>query len=289
MSATGYIENPYVTTQVRVRVDAAWGNKTPDRAEFFYPKCDCVELFPSGPGPGPGIVTNLQFQEYSAAVEYAFVRRFSMFAEAPARAIQPLSFFSPSDVFPNQAGFSDFHAGFKWAANPNPDRYITFQFRAYFPTGNASRGLGTNHYSVEPALLFQRTLTPRTRLAGQVELWIPIGGSSTAPLPGVNGQFSGDVLNYGLGLTYNLSERRTGVRVTPALEFVGWNVRGGAVTDPTAPFGISPAVNTNIQNLKGGARIFLGEHDSIYTGYGRQITHIGWYRDLLRVEYRHTF
>jgi hypothetical protein len=48
-------------------------------------------------------------------------------------------------------------------------------------------------------------------------------------------------------------------------------------------------VNTNIQNLKGGVRIFLGEHDSTYAGYGRQITHIGWRRDLLCVEYRHTF
>ena len=35
-------------------------------------------------------------------------------------------------------------------------------------------------------------------------------------------------------------------------------------------------------------REFIG-HDSVYAGYGRQLTHVGWYRDLLRVEYRHTF
>jgi hypothetical protein len=290
MSATGYIENPFVATQIRVRADAGWDNPTPDRAEYFYAKCGCFRflgLDPNAPGPGPGIVTNLRFQEYSAAVEYAIIPRFSMFAEGPLRAIQPISFVPAGGnggIFPDQHGFGDFRSGFKWAVDPNPNRYITFQFRAYFPTGNPARGLGTNHYSIEPSLLFQRTLTPRTRLAGQATLWIPIGGSSNAPVN--NGQFSGDVLTYGLGLTYDLSERRTGVRVTPALEFVGWNVRSGSVTEAT---GLVDAANTNIANLKGGARVYFGAHDSVYAGYGRQLSHIGWYRDLVRVEYRHTF
>ncbi|HLH44209.1 MAG TPA: hypothetical protein VKV74_14570 [Bryobacteraceae bacterium] len=39
----------------------------------------------------------------------------------------------------------------------------------------------------------------------------------------------------------------------------------------------------------GPARIFTNPHDSLYAGYGRQLTGIGWYLDLLRLEYRHTF
>jgi hypothetical protein len=285
MSATGYIEDPFIATQIRIRADAGWDDNTPDRAEFFYPKCGC---YGSGaPGPQPGIVTNLRFQEYSAAVEYAVVRRFSIFVEAPFRSIQPVSFAQNNTGFPDHAGFSDFRSGFKWAVDSNPNRYMTVQVRAYFPTGDASRGLGTNHYSVEPSFLFQQTLTPRTRLAGEAALWIPAGGSSNAPVN--NGQFSGSVLTYGLGLTYTLwgrPERRGGVRVVPALEFVGWNVRSGSVTEAT---GLVDASNTDIANLKIGARIFANAHDSVYAGVGRQLTHIGWYRDLLRVEYRHTF
>jgi hypothetical protein len=49
------------------------------------------------------------------------------------------------------------------------------------------------------------------------------------------------------------------------------------------------APNTHIANPKIGPRIFFNAHDSLYAGYSRQITHIGWRRDLLRVEYRHTF
>lgn len=297
LSSTGYIENPFVATQISVRVDGAFDDRNPDLAEFFYPKCGCFRFAgvdPNAPGPGPGVVTNLRFQEYYAAVEYAVQRRFSFFAEVPFRSIQPITFVPvPPNLgrtFSNESGFSDFRPGFKWAVDPNPNRYITFQVRAYTPTGDASQGLGTNHFSIEPALIFQRTLTPRTNLAGEAELWIPIGGSSLAPLPLNNGQFSGDVLSYGLGITYDLSRRRTGVRVSPALEFVGWNVRGGSVTEATAPAPyIVDATNTNIANLKGGARIFFNAHDSLYLGYGRQLTHIGWYRDILRLDYRHVF
>jgi hypothetical protein len=89
MSATGYIEDPFIATQIRIRADAGWDDVTPDRAEFFYAKCGCFRLLgldPNAPGPGPGIVTNLRFQEYSAAVEYAVKRRFSVFVEAPSGA-----------------------------------------------------------------------------------------------------------------------------------------------------------------------------------------------------------
>ena len=288
-SATGYLDNPFVATQIRIRVDGAWDNRTPDRAEYFYAKCGCFETLgdPNAPGPSPGIVTNLRYQEYSATIEYAFARRFSMFAEVAFRSIQPISFISAppgSGVYTDQGGFSDFRPGFKYAVDPNPNRYITFQVRAYTPTGDASKGLGTNHYSVEPSILFQNTLTPRTKLSGQVALWIPIGGSSNQPVN--NGQFSGDVFSYGLGISYDLWKARTGVRVTPVLEFIGWNVRGGSVTETT---GLVDATNTNIANLKGGARVFFNTRDSVYLGYGRELTHIGWYRDFLRLEYRHIF
>ena len=292
--ATGYIDNAFVGTQIRIRVDGAFDDRTPDRAEFFYAKCGCFRIGgadPNAPGPGPGIVTNLRFQEYRADVEYSVMRRLSLFAEVPFRSIQPINFIpttSSGRSFQNHAGIGDFRPGFKFALNQNPDNYITFQFRAYTPTGDASRGLGTNHYSVEPAILFQHKLTDRSALAGEIGGWLPIGGSSAIPDPSNRG-FAGDVLFYGLGVNYDLTSRQSRVRVTPVLEFVGWNVRGGSVTDPNTKSGVADATGSNIANLKLGMRFTFRTHESLYFGYGRELTHVGWYRDILRLEFRHTF
>src|SRR6476469_587599 len=40
-SMVGYIEDPSVASQVRVRFDAGFNMTSPDRAEFFYGKCGC--------------------------------------------------------------------------------------------------------------------------------------------------------------------------------------------------------------------------------------------------------
>lgn len=59
---------------------------------------------------------------------------------------------------PDSSGLSDINAGFKWAMVADPNRFVTFQFRTYAPTGAADKGLGTGHVSVEPALLFFQRL-----------------------------------------------------------------------------------------------------------------------------------
>ena len=40
-SMVGYIEDPVVSSKVRVRFDIGRHSHTPDRAEFFYAKCGC--------------------------------------------------------------------------------------------------------------------------------------------------------------------------------------------------------------------------------------------------------
>jgi len=57
----------------------------------------------------------------------------------------------------------------------------------------------------------------------------------------------------------------------------------------TLATGPATAAGENIVNAKLGARIFVGRQNSIYAGFGRQLSHIGWYRDFLRVEYAHVF
>ncbi len=295
-SMVGYIDDAIVGSQIRIRFDAAFHDNAPDRAEFFYAQCSCI----SGPGPNQ-VVADLNFQQLYMQAEYAPTRRFSFFTEVPVRWIQPQKQFPEPSSLPNEVGLSDVAAGFKLAAVASPSQYLTFQFQAYFPSGNASTGLGTNHYSVEPALLYYRRLSDRVALEAQVGDSHPIGGSScpqscnsTSATPGapLTNSFAGDVFFYGVGPSYVLYRAET-LQIAPVVELVGWRVLGGFETiqpDAKTDFqqGLS-ADGTNIVNLKVGARTMVGAHSSFYIGYGHQLSHAVWYKEIVRAEYRYSF
>jgi hypothetical protein len=148
--------------------------------------------------------------------------------------------------------------------------------------------LGTGHYSIEPSVLFTRKVTPQIALSGQFSVWHPIGGSSGAGFdPAVaNQSFAGNVLTYGTGASYQF-RLADNFRLSPVVEFVGWSVLPGLVTLPTPPPPTSGSAN--ILNAKLGARLLVARHNSIYLGFGRQLSHVGWYRDFLRFEYARFF
>jgi hypothetical protein len=296
-SMVGYIDNAIVESQILIRFDAGFHNNAPDRAEFFYAQCSCI----TGPGPNP-VVQDLNFQQLYMHGEYAPARRFSFFTEVPVRWIQPqLQIPVPqTSPLPNQAGISDVAAGFKLAAIASSHRYLTFQFQARFPSGDGSRGLGTEHFSVEPALLFYQRLTDRAALEAQVGDSHPIGGSTCPQLCNSSNataaqhpnSFAGDIFFYGLGPSYVLY-RNENVRVAPAVELVGWRILGGLETvQPNPKIDFQEALSTdgiNIVNLKVGARTMIGAHNSFYIGYGHQLTHEVWYKEIVRAEYRYSF
>jgi hypothetical protein len=285
-SMVGYIDNAVVGSEVRIRFDASFHDHFPDRAEFFYAQCGCNPNSPPGP---PALVTNVNFQQLRFYGEYAPINRFSVFAEVPVRWIQPQV---KLGTFTNQAGISDVQAGFKLALLASPDHYLTLQFQSYFPSGDASKGMGTNHYSIEPALLYYQRLSERIAVEAQIGGWHPIGGSSgTVSATGVFERFAGDVFFYGIGPSYELY-RSQNVRFAPVIELVGWSVLGGLETRPVPanpPAIIEEADGIKIVNLKIGARTMFGAHSSLYVGYGRALTFADWYRDLVRVEYRYSF
>jgi outer membrane putative beta-barrel porin/alpha-amylase len=282
-SMVGYIDHAIVGSQVRVRFDAGFDNNRPDRAEFFYAQCGCDG--PPARGPNPGLVLHLNFQQLYMRAEYAPVKRFSVFAEVPIRWVQPQQFvlatIPATGGFGNQAGLSDVQAGFKFAALASHEHYLTFQFLAAFPSGDSSKGLGTNHYSVEPSLLFFQKVTDRMSFEAQLGGWHAFEGAS----PG----FQGDVITYGLGPSYELY-RGERVRFAPVVELVGWRVLGGRENDGDFfPNPVVSAEGTNIVNLKVGARTAIGNHNSFYLGYGQALSHELWYKHIVRLEYRYTF
>ncbi len=284
-SVTGYIDNAVIGRRIRLRADAAFGTDFPDRAELFYAKCGCFRnpgldlgaaFDPSAPGPvpgtGSGIESDVDYQELTLDVEVAFHGdRWSLFGEIPLRNVELGS---------NQASFSgvgDVRLGLRVALHRSPGRFLTFQLRGYLPTGEPEEGLGTDHASLEPGLLLYQRLSDRLSLESELRYWAPSSGSSTAGLAGGGDEYSGDVLRYGLGLGYRM-ETRSGRRITPVAELVGWSVLGGYKNGDSAD-------GDTVVNLKLGARVAL-HRGSWYLGYGTALTDDVWYEDTVRLEYR---
>jgi hypothetical protein len=289
----GYIEDGSLTTHIRLRVDAGYGNDTPDRAEFFYSKCGCYRDDPvdsptydaGAPGPGPGVPTELNFQQLYLEGELAFADRFSIFGEVSLRGIQPQGFLPGYGEFPDHSGFSDSRLGAKVALVSTEARDLTLQVRVSLPTGDSRQGLGNDIVSVEPALLYADRPTDRLGFETQLGIWHPTSGSKGVPTVG-SSAFSDDIVIYGLGSSYDVvaSDR---FRLSPVLEVVGWRMLGGFQTTcdlVTCTFD----VDRNVVNMKLGARATVANGSSVYLGYGFPLTAAQWYSRIIRLEYRLT-
>jgi hypothetical protein len=263
-SSVGYIDNAIPGDEFRLRLDAGWNDRRPTLAEFFWAKGK-----PFGPGV-PRPESRVDFQDLSGYLEAAVTERFSAFVEVPWRFLNP-------EVNANTNGVGDMNFGFKWAFLYSDDGVATFQFRTYVPTGDAGRGLGNNHVSLEPALLLYQPLTDRLGLEGEFRSWVPVGGTD----------FAGDVLRYGVGLTYDLGET-TGLKFVPVVELVGWTVLDGkqSILHPSGEVSVEGAAGDTILDVKVGMHVKLGCWGDFYTGYGRPLTGNRWYENIYRVELR---
>ncbi len=295
----GYIEDAMVGSRVRFRFDGARDNPFPDRAEFFYAKCSCYQglagiipgaFDPDASGPGRGVPETVNFQQLYLNAEYAPSSRFSFLVELPVRWLQPQGFkpIPPFPGFSNQSGLADVRVGVKAALVADDDRNLTFRLNAYIPTGDASSGLGTDHVSVEPALLYHQQ-AGRAAVESQIGMWIPAGGNAGVPTASSD-KMSGSVLFYGIGPSFELYNSGR-VRFAPVVELVGWRVLNGFQTQVGGPLlgAAAEAGGTNIVNLKIGARTSLNTRSSFYVGYGWALTDATWYEKVIRVEYRYSF
>ncbi|HUP77991.1 MAG TPA: hypothetical protein VM260_05450 [Pirellula sp.] len=285
MAPGTYIDNAVISNMFRFRVDSGYNNSLPDRAEFFYGQCGCFGGNAPGPGspPGggnPGIANgNVDFQEFVPYFERVVSGNFSMFAETPFRLINP-------DVTDNTGGLSDINAGIKASLLSCNHQYLTAQFRVYAPTGDARRGLGNGHASLEPGLLYLSRRNDRLILQSEFRVWIPLSDSRTQD--GRN--FAGTILRYGMGGGYDLLNLDTGSqrrRLTGTFETVGWSITSGQAFDANTGNVLNAAGDT-IVNIKSGLRYTAGRR-SIAASYGKPITGDRWYSDLMRVEYRYAY
>src|SRR3954452_11828861 len=173
-SMVGYIEDPSVASGVRIRFDAGFNMTSPDRAEFFYAKCGCYRDLvgspaydPDAPGPGPGLLEGLDYQQFNVLGEFAFNHRVLLCAALPIRSIKPIDFVANTGSFDNQSGLGDINAGVKFSLFSNGSSYATVMVRTSIPNGDSRKGLGTNHGTIEPAFLFRHDLGDRAGIEGQ--------------------------------------------------------------------------------------------------------------------------
>lgn len=263
-SKVGYIDCAIPSDIFRVRYDSTYNNRVPSRAEFFY-----AQGAPLGPGlPFPE--SSVDYQDISAYMELRLQPGLSGFVDVPVRFLNP-------DINDNTRGIGDLNAGFKYALRTTEADVLSFQLRTFVPTGDAQRGLGTNHVSLEPAILFYESLGERAGVEAECRYWVPIGGTD----------FAGEVVRYGIGAHYDIDTNH-GTRLSPVVEVVGWTVLAGkeSVLDPLGGGVVRDADGTTIVNSKLGMRLELTDQADLYAGWGRGLTGDRWYENTYRLELR---
>lgn len=271
-SNVGYIDSAVLRDQMRLRYDAAFGLNRPDRAEYFYPKFGFYRFAPAPytdpKASGPqGPVNRVDYQEANFYLEKIFGPGFSGFVEVPFRFVH--------DGLSNDSGLGDINAGVKLAIWRGPTWNSTFQFRTYCPSGNGSSALGTDHVSLEPALLSNCKLMDAVTVETEVRYWASVGGSN----------FAGDLVRYGIGISYGDRDCEP-LWISPIAEFVGWTILSGKETTTFAPGFFKNASGDTIVNAKLGIRAGIADRCDWYVGYGRALTGARWYEDDIRAEFR---
>jgi hypothetical protein len=288
-SMVGYIEDSSISNKFRVRFDSGTDIKGADRAEFFYAKCGCYRDLPptnpaydpDAPGPGPGVLTSADYTEFHVYGEYALNPRISVLGNLPIRSLKPQSFVPGTGSFDNQSGLGDIRAGLKLGMATDASSQITLQVMAFMPTGDSEKGLGTNHWSIDPSVLYHTDLGDHGAIEAEFGSVLPTDGSAGVPTSSPD-KFAGKIIHYGIGPSVDVYSNGE-ARVAAVVELVGWHVIDGFST-----FEGGAANGTNIVNLKLGGRMAFGAN-SIYVGWGKALTDTTWYDQILRFEYRYGF
>lgn len=263
-SNVGILDPAPTMNILRLRVDLGFHNVRPTRAEFILPKGG----LPGGRGLGLP-ETGVRYLDVRSYGEYAVLPFLSSFAEVPYRLLNP-------EVNPNRRGLGDTNFGLKLCTWSDQNVIVTFMFRVWNPTAGDG-GLGTAHWTVEPALIASWRFLPQFLLEGEANYFAPVGGTD----------FAGDVVRYGVGLSWG-QRNPDNWWALPVAEGVGWSVLGGKEMVVAAPdsYVVRDAQGETIANGYLGLRFGYGAHFDSYVGYGRCFTRNSWFRDFARVEMR---
>jgi len=257
-------------TSTRIRWDSGYHFAYPDRGEFFFARDD-------GKGKGPKSTSGLNGIPF---VNYNDLMLITEIANGPAgvQVAIPYRSVDGAGFGFGAAGFSDMYITAKTMLLDSELALFGFQFRTYIPIGNAGKGLGTGHVSLEPGLNFGVRLAPDTYLQYQVKEWIPIGGDK---------DYMGANLQWGVSLNHVLWRPIKDVQLIGTLETTGISFQDGEFTDPV----LGP------QQLKGrtsaaigpGMRLFFCDTFDLGVGWQHAITGNYLIHDQTRFELRYRY
>lgn len=237
-----------------IKTTAVYDLERPDRSEYFWSEI-------GGRGPASP-ETGVDYQEMRLYSEKSLGRA-SGFMEIPLLFLNP-------DVNGNTSGLGNLQVGAKSIlfegqdlfGLPTPgnasDRFqVSTIMRTYisFSPALAKRGLMMGHTALEPGLLANYELSPRTFLHGETKYRIPLAGTKG---------FSGNVVKFGFGVSHVLDSSFLSAcpydsfALIPTFEVIGWKFNSGQQTlsDGTT----STTDSGTIINLQPGLRVAVSDH-----------------------------
>jgi hypothetical protein len=268
-------------TQMDIRFDSGFDMKHPDRAQYFWAQESTVPMQTGAGrvGIGPGVAaTRVDHQDLDLYTEAAS-GHFSAFIQMPYRHVDAET--ATGGEF-TSSNFGDLDIGTKAMLLDCQLTQITFQFTTSVPTGNFTKGEGTGHVSLEPALLFNLCLSPDTYIQGETAYWICIseGGSDN---------YAGNIFHNHLSLNHVFFRPRTGMQIVGVLEFNEWSVQSGAYTSLVGTTPVASFENSTIVSAGPGVRAFICDKIDFGVGTAFALTGPRWDAELIRAEFRWRF
>jgi hypothetical protein len=257
-------------TQMGFKFDTGFNLMLPDRAEYFWARAD-------GNGRGPKPIAGRRAElglNYTDAFFYteAATSRVGAFVEMSYRSLDPT-------LDPHAANFGDMRIGTKTMLLDCELLQFGFEFTTYLPVGDAGKGLGTGHVSLEPSLLLGIRVGPDSYIQTQVAEWIPVGGDK---------DYAGAILHYHFSWNNVLYRFNPQVPVIGTLEMNGWTFQHGEFTDPgLGPF--QPAVDYTYVSAGPGLRLFVCDKIDVGFAVAFALTEQHWASTLYRTELRFRF
>ena len=253
-------------TQTRLQWNYTSSLNYPDRGEYYWARSD---------GRGRGVTPQFGARSVGFVDQHELMQvteaatgKASISVATPYRSVNP-------QFAGSQAGFSDVIIGAKSLLLDSELLLAAFQFNTFIPSGNAGKGLGTGHVSLEPSVILGLRLGPQSFLQVQIAEWIPLGGDST---------YSGAMLHYHLAYNQVLWKPTEKVQLIGTAEAHGYSFQDGGFTDPT--LGFRKASDHTSGQLGTGARLFICDKYDLGVGGVWGITGANQLGSQLRVEAR---
>jgi hypothetical protein len=213
-NAAFFVDGARPVTQQEIRWNGNMQGRFPDRSEYIWARADGQG---KGPRPPTGVKgeTGFTYNDLVLNTEIA-IGKLAMITTFPYRSFDP-------DTYPHAAGFGDMSIATNTLLFDCELLQVSFEFRTYMPMGNALKGTGTGHLSLEPSVIFAVKCSHDTYVQAQFAEWIPLGGDPS---------YAGSIWHMHGSLNHVLCRILPDVPLIGTLELQTWSFQDGQFTDP---------------------------------------------------------